>query len=176
MKTKTLTRKLKKMNACDEAIDVIAKYDTAQEAWDNCKRGDWMLWLVGRLSNKPESIRRRQLVLTTCKCARLALKHVRKGDNRPLETIEVAEKWARREKWVTIKDVRAAADATYAADAAADAADAADAAADAAYAAYAADAAADAVADAAYAAGGKTLAKCADIVRKDYPDIDKLFR
>ena len=43
-----------------------------------------MLWLLGKQSGPPESKSRKKLVLSACKCARLALKHVPKGEKRPL--------------------------------------------------------------------------------------------
>jgi len=233
MKINDYILKIKKLGACSEAIEAAHQYETSQKLWEDCDRGDWMLWLIGKLSGEPGSDKRKRLVLAACKCARLALKLVPEGEKRPLRAIETAEKWARGEGNVTIKDVRAAAadaaaaaaaaDATaYAADAAAAAAaadatayaaDAAAAAYDAAaayaaayaayaayaaaYAAYAADAAAYAAAyayaaDAAYAAAyaadaaayaaayayaarKTTLKECADIVRKDYPDVDDLL-
>ena len=129
--------KLKKLEACQEAIDYANGFETLQDAWDACERGDWMLWLVGKLSGKPGSEKRKLLVLTTCKCARLSLKYVAKGEKRPLKAIEAVEGWARGEN--TLDEVMSAADA--AADAAYSAADAAAHAADAAaHAAYAADA------------------------------------
>jgi len=162
---------LKKLNACNDAVEWAKQFKSLQEAWDNCERGDWMLWLLGKQSGDPYSKSRKKLVLTACKCARLSLKHVPKGENRPLRAIQTAEKWARGDRDVSLQDVRSAADAAdavyaagYAAGYAAYAADAADAA-DAAYAAdaYAAYAAAD--------ARDETLKKCANIVRKDYPKI-----
>jgi hypothetical protein len=186
MEIKEYIDKIKNLNACSEAVENALKYKTSQELWDNCERGDWMLWLIGGLSGKPESEKRKQLVLTACKCARLALKYVPEGETRPLKAIETAEKWANGE--ATIEEVRAAAYAAYNAAAyaayAAYAAAAAYAADAAAYAAYAAAANAYAV-DVAYAAAGTanaatanartSLKQCADIVRKDYPSIDALF-
>jgi hypothetical protein len=132
-----------------------------------------MLWLLGRLAgNDPASPERRKLTLAACACARLALKRVPDGAERPLKAIETAERWGRGEDGVTLDGVReasraaAAYAAAYAYAAAACAAAyacadaAAAAAAAAAYAAYAADAA---------AARAKVLAKCADIVREFYP-------
>ena len=167
MRTKAFVKHLNKLNACSEAVDWCKQFKTSQEAWNKCERGDWMLWLIGRLSGKPESKSRKKLVLTACKCARLSLKYVPKCEKRPLQAIQTAEKWARGETGVSLQDVRTAADAAayaaYATHAAAYAAYAADAA-DAAYAAYAA-------ADASYAVRTKTLKKCADIVRKEYPKL-----
>jgi len=170
---------LRRLGACGEAR-VWASGRTLQQAWAECPRGDWLLWLAGRAG-----VERKVVVLAACACARLALKHVRPGEERPLRAVETAEAWARGDASVSLEDVRkaaraadaaaayafaafAAAYAAYAAFAAADAAyaaaDAAYAAADAAYAADAADAAADA-ADAART----TLAECADIVRAHIP-------
>jgi hypothetical protein len=137
---------LSKLGACSEAVEWSKKYKTAASAWRHCPRGDWMLWIAGRACGDD----RRKLVLAACACARLALRHVPKGEERPRKAIETAEAWARGEDGVTLDDVREAyaADAAYAnAAAAAYAADAA------AYAAYAAaNAAANAANAAAYAA------------------------
>ena len=168
-------KKLKLLNPCDDALDWLSesKSTTPQEAWESCERGDWMLWLLGKLSGikrKNSGIKRKKLVLATCGCARLVLAFVREGENRPRICIETAEKWARGK--VTLQEVKEskaattaayAAAAAYAADAyAADAADAAAATTAAAYAAataayaadaaYATDAAAYAATTAAYAA------------------------
>jgi len=173
------TDELEKLSACKWAVEWVAEQPSAAAAWRNCERGDWMLWLLGRLSGELGSAKRKRLVLCCCQCARLALTHVPAGEDRPRLAIETAERWARGEG-PTLSDVRAAADAADAAYAAS-AADAAYVAAyaDAACAAYAAGAAASAAAhaagDAYYAAyvasdaRAKTLAECADIVREHYP-------
>lgn len=151
------TEKLRKLWACGEAIRWCeeGKFPTLEKAWQSCERGDWMLWLIGKLSSEPTSDNRKRLVLVACECARLALPYVEKGEARPLQAIEMAERWANGDDTVTLEMVRAAANAAaYAA---------ANAAANAAYAAYAA-------ANAAYAAANAKIQKeCADIVRKHYP-------
>jgi hypothetical protein len=130
---------------------------------EKCERGDWLLWLAGKIG-----IDRKVLVLAACDCAERALKYVEKGEDRPRVAIATARKWANGDEGITIEDVRDAADA---ADAAADAADAnaaayaARAAYAAAYAAYAANAvdAAEAAANAAaYAADYAAYAAEAD--------------
>src|SRR3990167_9889790 len=131
--------------ACSNALSWARGQASAAVAWKSCKRGDWMLWLVGFLSGEPESDSRKRLVLAACECARLALPHVRKGEDRPRIAIETAEQWARGEDGVTLSQVRRAAD-----DAAAYA-----------YAAYAAK-------------RNSVLAQCADIVRKHYPHAPRL--
>jgi hypothetical protein len=130
---------------------------TARQAWQQCQRGDWMLWLWGRLAGPPESDSRKRLVLCACECARTAWEWMPAASRACVDT---AEKWARGE--ATIKELRAArmVATTYAATYIADAYDAAnDASAAAAYAAY----------TSAYAYRTRVLAQCADIVRKHYP-------
>ena len=177
--------KLNEMNACDEAIDWIKTQPDWATAWNTCVRGEWMLWLLGRLSKGPESKSRKLLVLTSCECVRLSLKYVTKGEDSPLIAIKTAEKWARG--LATLQEVKkaaasayvATADAAYAVDdAAVDSAAsvaygaAADAAVDAAYVAYAAAsvayaayAAADAAAYVAYGAAVDAAADAADAAK-----------
>jgi hypothetical protein len=150
-------------NACSEARLWLGRRRSAPKAWKECRRGDWMLWLLAR-----RGADRKQLVMAACECARLSLHHVPAGEDRPRKAIETAEAWCRGE--ASLEEVRAAADAAYAAAAAAYAAAAA-AAADAA----AADAAADA-ADAAADARMGILQQCADIVRKYFPDSSQIGR
>jgi hypothetical protein len=167
------TTKLEKLNACSSALRWVSEQKNQQQAWNDCERGDWMLWLLGRLSGEPESNKRQKLVLTACECARLSLHLVEDGEERPRIAIETAEKWTRGK--ATIDEVgKAAADAADAAYAAAAAAYAA--AASAAYVAAAAavDAAADAYAAAAAVMRTTTLQQCADIVRKHYPKVPRL--
>jgi len=102
---------LKEMGACDDALKWAEQFDTKEEAWQACERGDRMLWVMGKLSGEPGSEKRKKLVLAVCECARLAPQ----GDAR-LQALETAEAWARGENNVTLDDVRAAA---YAASAAA---------------------------------------------------------
>lgn len=158
------TDELVKLIACKEAVEFGEEYRTFQAAWDKCDRGDWMLWFCGKRAGKPESTKRKKLVLAACGCARLALKYTK--DPRVLKCIEVAETWARGK--ATIEELiearsAAASAAAYAASAAASAAYAS---ASAAYAAYAAS-------DAHAAARQKILKACADIVRKHYPKVPR---
>jgi hypothetical protein len=164
MDAKELARYLKRVGACPEAVE-WSKGKTLAEAWTQCERADWMLWLAAK------RMPRKRVVLAACACARTALKRIPVGEERPAKAIETAERWARGEATITeVRAAYAAAAAAYAAYAAAadaayaaaDAADAAYAAADAAYAyAYAADAAAAAAAYAAYAAAAAAAAYAA---------------
>jgi len=183
----TLRQHLIDMNACDDAVAWVGERRSLQKAWDECPRGDWLLWYAARAGADHKTV-----VMAACACARLSLVHVPDGEDRPRLAIEAAEAWGRGD--VGLDVVRAAAADAYAyAYAYADALSAASsayAAADAAYAAYAAyadayaaaDAAAYAAAYAAYAyayayadadadaaADAATLAECADIVRQHIP-------
>jgi hypothetical protein len=191
-----LSDMIKDLRPCSEAVEWLDKQESLEQAWKECERGDWMLWLLGKFSGKAGSDTRKRLILCCCEVARQSLKYVKNREGRPLAAIETAEKYARNEYGVSIEDVRksaayadyAAADAyaadadaaaVYAADAAAAAVYAADAAA-AVYAAAVADAAAyaDAAAAAVYAADAaadaaarkESLQVSADIVRRHYQE------
>jgi hypothetical protein len=107
---------LVRLGACKPAIE-WASGKTIEQAWAECERGDWLLWLA-----ISAGVDRRRVVLAACACARLSLPHVPAGEMRPLKAIETTEAWARGDAGVTLSDVAAAASA---ADAAASAADAA---------------------------------------------------
>jgi hypothetical protein len=149
----TLSEKLTKMGACEEAVEWVGD-KTLDEAWAECERGDWMLWLA-----QESGVDKRTLTLAKARCAKLVV-HLMK-DERSVKAVEVAERYGLGE--ATDKELdearRAAAYAAYVA-AAFVAAD---------YAAYAAaDCAYDAHDAAAYAAGAereKVLSQCADICR-----------
>ena len=175
--------KLKQLNACEDAVDWCANYPSLEEAWQACHRGDWMLWLIARVNpGEPGSRKRRKIARAAADCAELVLPiyEERYPDNdSPRKAIEAAKRGDPDE-------CRAAVAAAFAAAADADASAAAyaDADADASAAAYAAadaaayaDAYADAFAAAAFAADAaaadareNTHKRCADIVRKNYPN------
>jgi len=149
-----LKEKLIKINSCSEAVKWIGGRGL-QKAWTECNRADWMLWLCGKMVDKPGWPTRQKLVLVACDCASRALKYVPDGEDRPRKAIETARAWTKGRATIEqVRDAAAAADAVYAADAAAAAA-----AADAVYAADAAAAAAAVVyADAAAAAAAAAYA------------------
>jgi len=130
---------LRRLGACEDARE-WAKGKSLAQAWRTCERGDWMLWLAARAE-----VRRQDVVLAACACARLSLKHVSKREERPRIAIETAEQWARGK--ATIEEVRIAAYVS------------------------AAYAAAYAYASAADAADSRTRvpARCATLVRKQIP-------
>jgi len=145
---------LEDLNACEEAVEWVGDRDL-KTAWEECARGDWMLWLAARLK-----VDRKLVALAACDCAETSLNFVLADEGRPAAALRIVRAWCAGE--ATLDEVKVAAGA------AADAADAsyadaaADAAAGAAYAAAAAAAGAAAYgADAAYAAAGASYADAA---------------
>lgn len=67
---------LEAMDACPEAIEWLGHQTSPTAAWRTCKRGDWMLWVLGHLSGPPDSASRRRLVVCARGCAREAWRYV----------------------------------------------------------------------------------------------------
>jgi hypothetical protein len=178
------TDALVRMGACREAIEWSCTQPDLSTAWRECRRGDWMLWLLGKIDrSEPWSEGRKRIVRCAVECAAEAEPYEGDGDagRAAAECRRAVLAWIRGE--ATCEDVveareaasvaaaAAASSAAYAASSACVAAGdtAASTAADAAV--YAADAAANAAAaDAAYAERDRVLVRCADIVRAHYPD------
>ena len=155
---------LKSLQACSESIAYAEQYDSMREAWEACRRPDWMLWLLSHVGHQDDRVYRRY----ACWCVRnTPLPDGRKAwdmltDERSRAAVAVAEQFADG----AAGDQELAA-ARASADASADAADAAAYAARSAYyaAADAADAAAyAAAADAAYAARSAAAAARSAVV------------
>src|SRR5882672_9978527 len=106
LSAKQFSTLLKKLGACEEAVEWSAG-KSLKETWEQCERGDWLLWLVGYMVGKEGWPIRQQLVLAACACAETSLKYVSKGEDRPRLAIETARKWARGE--ASIVEVRQAA-------------------------------------------------------------------
>ena len=163
---------IKKYNPCREAMEFRLQYETFEQAWNACPRGDWMLWIAQKAGAD-----KRLITLAKGRCAETVI-HLMKYE-RSINAVNAAIAYGNGE--INDKQLAAAAAAAYAAYAAADAAYAADAAdaadddaADAAAAAYAAavaaDAAAAAAADAAADAKKENQQKTADICREVLTD------
>jgi hypothetical protein len=177
-------------DACTSAVEWARSQPDYATAWAACQRGDWLLWLVGRMAaGEPFSARRKPIVRAAARCAALALPYVQDEyvEGVCLSTIQACVAWTEGEATdEETQEAAYAADAAYAAAAAyaasaasayaayASAASAASAYAatdDAAY-AYAASAASAASAyaasaTAAVAARARILAQCADLVRAE---------
>ena len=145
------TADLERLSACREAVEWAKAYYSIEDAWQVCERGDWMLWLAGRVSGKPWSDSRRPLTAAAVECARLALpiyEQRHPGDARVRECLDLFARWAGGEAIARAELGRVRTAATAATSAAAADADDAD----------------DAATERAL-----TLRSCADIVRSHYP-------
>ena len=71
--SKHWTDKLVELHACREAVEWAKGYPSLKAAWRVCKRGDWMLWLIGHTEqSKPWSEERKVLARIAVECAMLA--------------------------------------------------------------------------------------------------------
>ena len=113
MDNQQLVAFLKRNDACEASLEWLQSR-TLAEAWEQCERGDWLLWLAAQV------VDRKRLVMAACACARLALVHVPAGNERPRIAIGTAEAWCRGE--AAIEQVREAGRNSSAAAAAAAAA------------------------------------------------------
>ncbi|NQT23383.1 MAG: hypothetical protein HQ579_08130, partial [Candidatus Omnitrophica bacterium] len=85
------TKYLKKINACQEAIDFVRDNNyTLKQAWNKCKRADWLLWFMC----KTEMATKRERIHIICDCAATSLKYVPKGEDSPRLAIEAARRYA----------------------------------------------------------------------------------
>jgi len=137
---------LSHLGACTDARVWAKTQPDLETAWRECKRSDWMLWLLARTTLNQDDPRLR---LMACDFAEAALIYVPAGEDRPRQAIEVARRFAAGD--ATREELSAAwaaaGDAAWAARSAAGGA-----AGGAAWAAWAA--AGDAAGDAAWAAAG----------------------
>jgi len=164
-----LTKKISHLRPCNEAKTFLENFQEGEEqkAWNECQRGDWMLWLLEKLAGPPNSESRKRLVKAALACARLAPAIENPKSEQTRQTcLKTTNDYL--DGTASLEDVKAAANA---ADAAAyDAAYAAAyAAANAAYAATYATA--YAAAYAVYSAEPNALQLCAIEVRKIYPEV-----
>ena len=77
-------KKLEDYNPRREALVFYRTQKNFKEAWKNCPRGDWMLWIADNLK-----LDKKLLILTSVKCARTA-QHLMK-DKRSTDALDVFE-------------------------------------------------------------------------------------
>ena len=65
---KAFAAHLRRLRACEEAYR-WAHGKSGAVVWRTCERGDWLLWLAGRLAGTEEQWKR--VVFATCQCARV---------------------------------------------------------------------------------------------------------
>ena len=79
----TFKKQLEMLGACEDAIQWVSS-KTKQEAWEQCERGDWMLWLYKKLY--PDNLR--EITLAKAYCAN-TVRHLMK-DERSLKAVDNA--------------------------------------------------------------------------------------
>src|SRR3990167_2363622 len=92
------------INQFNPCLDAAKYYDackSSEEAWNNCSRGDWMLWIALKLG-----VDIKILTLAKVHCA-LTIKHLIK-DKRSINALEVALKFTNNK--ATLKELKIAAD------------------------------------------------------------------
>jgi hypothetical protein len=169
-----LSEKISHFYPCTSAKIFLEKFQEGEEqkTWNKCERGDWMLWLLGKLAGPPNSESRKRLVKAALACARLAPAIENPKSEQTRQTcLKTTNDYL--DGTASLEDVKAAANAAYAAAYAAYAA---------AYAAYAVYAVAYAANAAIYAAAAysterrrqEVLRLLADEVRKVYVEVPKI--
>ena len=83
------TIKLERLNACCDAIEWARKQKSSIEAWNNCPRGDWMLWIASKVG-----VDKRLLTLAKGKCAETVI-HLMK-DQRSKDAVKAAIDYGNR--------------------------------------------------------------------------------
>ena len=82
---------LSHLNACTDARIWAKTQPDLGTAWSECKRSDWMLWLLAQTTLDQDDPRLR---LMACDFAEAALIYVPAGEDRPRQAIEVARRFA----------------------------------------------------------------------------------
>jgi regulator of protease activity HflC (stomatin/prohibitin superfamily) len=79
-----------KYDPCIDAIRFRSRYQTFEDAWNNCERGDWMLWIAQRVG-----VDIRTLTLAKALCAKTVIDLMK--DHRSINAVNVAERFGRGE-------------------------------------------------------------------------------
>jgi hypothetical protein len=95
---------LRKLGACSDAIEWVQSINDNDRAWNECKRSDWMFWLLNAVRyNHDEPLRR-----IACECVREVWDHLTPGGRTLIETIE--QYCDGRNGWEAVTRARAAAE------------------------------------------------------------------
>jgi len=72
-----LVKKIAHLKPCQEAAEWLAQQQSFTQAWRDCQRGDWMLWLLVRtMTSPPRSPDRRTIVACALDCVQLSCPHI----------------------------------------------------------------------------------------------------
>lgn len=106
---------LKKTDACIDAVQ-FCKGKSLAKAWAACERGDWMLWILCKMQNEKGWADTRLIVRLAAMCARRALIHIPKGEDRPRLAVEATIAWCDDPSEKNRQAANSAAYAAYAAN------------------------------------------------------------
>jgi hypothetical protein len=94
------------MEACDEAITWIGN-KTLKEAWEQCERADWMMWLLIKMLDREELPKYKEMVLFLCNALKKDMARLHFiMDPSLAKNLEMAEKWCRNEIVFSKKDIK----------------------------------------------------------------------
>jgi len=79
--------RLRALDACEDGIEWACGYSDPQSAWNQCKRPDWMLWLLGRCAEAED------IVEIACRIAESVGHLVPAEEDRPRQAIAAARAW-----------------------------------------------------------------------------------
>jgi hypothetical protein len=82
---------LSRLDACSEARSWAKTQPDLGTAWHECRRSDWMLWLITWTTLNQDDPRLRMMA---CDFAEAALIYVPAGEDRPRQAIECARRFA----------------------------------------------------------------------------------
>ena len=84
---------LQKLGACEDAIEWVGDR-TPTQTWRDCKRGDWMMWILAKHVDQKGWATRDELTLLACDFAVRAVKKywTDKSDTRPMDAIIAARR------------------------------------------------------------------------------------
>lgn len=89
---------------CKESIEFRKQFPDFKSAWENCPRGDWMLWIAQKLD-----VDKLKLITAKALCAN-TIRHLMK-DERSIKAVDVAILFGQGK--ATIKELKDAADNAY---------------------------------------------------------------
>ena len=85
-----IIKRLVEMRACKPAVDWLREFATPQQAWDACKRGDQMLWLIHKTADRDDEAQLRRLVLAEARCSQFVIHLIKDARSREFVNTAIA--------------------------------------------------------------------------------------
>lgn len=82
---------LEKLKACSEAVDKYEEVESFQDVWDQCDRGDWLLWA---LVESKAPVDKATLVKSCVDCCKLIVSHTKGQLIECTDALTLVEDWA----------------------------------------------------------------------------------